>query len=218
MPTAFQKELVTLAYRLADLCELAASTVGQVTRALLEADQLLAGQVLEQAASVAALGSACEEQACALLALHAPQTGDLRTVVVAIHTAGNLTRMGDICRDVANHVRDNSGLLIPLEAHPVFTRLGRLAVVAAHELQKIIPEPDIAHYGELDAVVDEMETAALELRVWVGGREWTHGTRAGVDAVVLSGLLGRFGTLALAAGRRIDHLLSGLEPCPVVQA
>lgn len=218
MPTAFQKELVTLAYRLADLCALAASTVGQATRALLEADQLLAGQVLEQAASVTALGSACEEQACALLALHAPQSGDLKTVVVAVHTATDITRMGDLCREIANQVRDNSGLLVPLEAHAVFTRLGRLAVVTAHELQKIVPEPDIAHYAALDAAAGEIETAVQELRMWVGGREWTHGTRAGVDVVVLAGLFGRFGALATVTGRRIDHLLSGLEPCAVVQA
>lgn len=218
MPMAFQKELSTLAYRLADLCALAASAVGQATRALLEADQLLAGQVLEQAAAVTALGAACEEQASALLALHAPQSGDLRTVVVAIHTAADLTRMGDLCRDLANHVRDNSGLLIPLDAHPVFTRLGRLSELTAHELQKIVPEPDIARYGALHGAADEIETALQELRDRVGGGEWTYGTRAGVDVVLLAGSYGRFAALAVGVGRRIDHLLSGLEPCPVVQA
>lgn len=211
MSTPFQQELLTLAYRIADLCALAGSAVGQVARALLEGDQLLAGQVLEQAAAVAALGSACEEQACALLALHTPQSDDQRIVVVAIHTATDITRMGDLCREVANHVRDNSGLLVPLEAHPVFTRLGRLTVMTAHELQKIIPEPDIAHYGQLDASAGEVETAVRELRAWAGGPEWTHGTRAAVDVVVLGGLFGRFGALAMTVGRRIDHLLTSLE-------
>jgi phosphate transport system protein len=217
MPTAFQKELVTLAYRLADLCALAASTVGQATRALLEADQLVAGQVLEQAASMTALGSACEEQACALLAIHAPDPVGLRVVVVAIRTGADITRMGDLCREVANQVRDNSGVLVPVEMHPVFTRLGRHAVVTAHELQTILPEPDIAHYAELDAAAGEIEAAVQEVRAWAGGREWTHGTRAGIDVVVLAGLFGRFGTLAMTAGRRIDHLLSGLETYPAVQ-
>ncbi len=209
MATAFQKDLHTLAYRLADLCALAASTVEQAARALLEADQTLAGQVLEQAATVGALGAGCEEQACAMLALHAPRSDELRTVVVGIHLAADLTRMGDLGREVADRVRASPAPLVPLEARPVFARLGRSAAISGYELQKIIPEPDTARYGELNGAVDRIETDLQDLRTRVGGPEWTHGTRAGVDVVVLAGLFARFGLLAGAAARRIDHLLSG---------
>jgi phosphate transport system protein len=73
MPTAFQKELVTLAHRLADLCALVAAGFEEATRSALESDHTLGGRVRENAAAVAALGAACEDQACALPALHAPR-------------------------------------------------------------------------------------------------------------------------------------------------
>ncbi len=96
MPTAFEKELVTLAHRLADLGDLVAIALEEATRSVLESDHTLGGRAREQAAAVAALGAACEDQACALLALHAPREAEVKAVVAAVHTAADLTRMGGL--------------------------------------------------------------------------------------------------------------------------
>jgi phosphate transport system protein len=218
MPTPSMQELRTLAYRLSDLSALVATALEQVTRALVESDHTLAEHVLEQAAEAAALGAACEEQACALLALHAPRDGALRTVVVAIHTAADLTRMGELVGQVADLVRKSCGPLVPVEAQPAVARLGKLAVIAAREVGKIVAEPDVARYGELSSASGLIDVAEDEFRAWIRGRDWDHGTKAGVDVMLLAGLYGRFADLAAQIARRIDELLSGLAPCPVVQA
>ncbi|WP_410592161.1 hypothetical protein [Amycolatopsis sp. lyj-23] len=44
MPTAFQRELVTLAHRLADLADLAAVALEEATRSVLESDHTLGGR------------------------------------------------------------------------------------------------------------------------------------------------------------------------------
>ncbi|KDN18917.1 hypothetical protein DV20_28090 [Amycolatopsis rifamycinica] len=44
MPTAFQKELVTLAHRPADLSDLVASALEEATHAVLESDHTLGGR------------------------------------------------------------------------------------------------------------------------------------------------------------------------------
>jgi hypothetical protein len=97
MATAFQKELGTLARRPADLCALVASTFEEATRCLLESDHTLGGRVREDAAE----GAACEDQACALPALHAPRAEDVEAVIATVHAAADLTRMGGLAREVA---------------------------------------------------------------------------------------------------------------------
>ena len=98
MPTAFQKERVTLSRRLADLCALVAIALGEATRSVLESGDTLGGRVREQVAAAAALGAACEDQTCALPAPHAPREAEVKAVVAA----ADLTRMGGLAREVAD--------------------------------------------------------------------------------------------------------------------
>jgi phosphate transport system protein len=189
MPTAFQKELVTLAHRLADLCALVASAWEEASRSLLENGHTLG----EQVAVVAALGAACEDQACALLALHAPREADVKAVVAAVHTAADLTRMGDLAHELAGRV--------PPDARPALARLGAHAVTAARELRKILAEPG-ADTG-LDDAVAGVEAAERELRAWAGGRDRPSGANAAVDVVLLAAVHGRFAATAAGIARRV---------------
>ncbi|OXM68866.1 PhoU domain-containing protein [Amycolatopsis vastitatis] len=180
MPTAFQKELVTLSHRLADLCALVAIALEEATRSVLESDDTLGGRVREQVAAAAALGAACEDQACALPALHAPREAEVKAVVAAVHTAADLTRMGGLAREVA----DARGP-VPSAARPALARLGVQAVAAARAL------------GEMLA-----GAAERELREWVDGREWPRGTGAAVDLALLAGIHVRFAAAAVGIARR----------------
>ncbi|MDT7805786.1 MAG: phosphate transport system protein [Actinomycetota bacterium] len=188
MPTAFEKELVTLAHRLADLCALTASAFEEASRALLENGCTLG----EQAAAAAALGAACEDQACALLALHAPHEADVKAVVAAVHTAADLTRMGGLAAELRGRV--------PSDARPALARLGAHAVTAARELRRILAEPG-ADSG-LDDAVAEVEAAERELRVWAGGRDRPYGASTAVDVVLLAAVHGRFAATAAGIARR----------------
>ncbi|GLY39067.1 hypothetical protein Amsp01_050910 [Amycolatopsis sp. NBRC 101858] len=189
MPTAFQKELGTLAHRLADLCALVAIALEEATRSVLESDHTLGGRVRDDVAAIGALGAACEDQACALLALHAPREEDLKAVVAAVCTAVDLTRMGGLAREVAEPRR------VPLEVRPALGRLGGHAVAAARALRGLLG-------GEGDAGL--ADAVALAEAAERGLREAARGCGAGaaVDVVLLAALYGRFaGTSALIARR-----------------
>jgi phosphate transport system protein len=193
MPTAFQKELVTLARRLADLCELVASALEEATRSVLESDHTLGGRVREETAAAAALGAACEDQACALPALHAPREGDVKAVVAAVHAAADLTRMGGLAREVAEPRR------VPMEVRPALGRLGGHAVAAARALRRLLAGEGGA--GVADAVA-LAGVAERELRKEAGGFGRPYGVGAAVDVVLLAAVYGRFaGTSALIARR-----------------
>jgi phosphate transport system protein len=200
MPTAFQKELVTLTHRLADLCALVAVAFEEATRAALESDRTLGGRVREDAAAVAALGAACEDQACALLALHAPREAEVKAVVAAVHTAADLTRMGGLAREVAEPTRP-----VPTAARPAFARLGAHAVAAARALGRLLAGEDAA--GLADEVA-RAGAAERELREWAGGRQRPDGTGAAVDVVLLAAAHGRFA----AATARIARRTAGFAP------
>lgn len=194
MPTAFQKELVTLAHRLADLCAVVAMACEEATRSALESDHTLGGRAREQAAAGAALGAACEDQACALLALHAPREGDVKAVVAAVHTAADLTRMGGLAREVAQPRGP-----VPPGARPALARQGEHAVAAARALRELLAGRDAAG---LDDAVAHVVAAERELRAWAGGREWPHRADAAVDVVLLAAVYGRFAVTAARIARR----------------
>jgi phosphate transport system protein len=87
---------------------------------VLERDPTLGGRVREDAAAVAA----CEDQAGALPALHAPREQDVKAVVAALCAAVDLTRMGGLAREVAEPRR------VPVEVRPALGRLSGHAAAA----------------------------------------------------------------------------------------
>lgn len=193
MPTAFQKELVTLAHRLADLGDLAAIALEEATRAVLESDHTLGGRAREQAAAVAALGAACEDQACALPALHAPREAEVKAVVAAVHIAADLTRMGGLAREVAG-----SRGPVPPEVRPAVARLGGHAVAAARALREVLVGGDRAVVGSAVALVGAAER---EVRAWADGCAGSRGAGVAVE-VALAAVYGRFAGVVEGVGRR----------------
>jgi phosphate transport system protein len=194
MATAFEKELVTLAHRLADLCDLVAIALEEATRSVLESDHTLGGRAREQAAAVAALGAACEDQACALLALHGPPEAEVKAVVAAVHVAADLTRMGGLAREVAEAWGP-----VPSEARPALARLGAHAVAAARALRELLVGGDSGGLGDAGALAGAAER---ELREWADGRAWPQGAGAAVDLALLAAIQGRFAAMAVRIGRR----------------
>ena len=193
MPTAFQKELVTLAHRLADLCALVVSTFEEALRSVLESDHTLGGRVREDAVAVAALGAACEDQAGALLALHAPREEDVKAVVAAVHIGADLTRMGGLAREVVEPRR------VPVEVRPALGRLGGHAVAAARALRGLLAGEGGAG---LDRAVALAGVGERELRAEAGGGGWPHGMGAAVDVVLLAAAYGRFAATSALIARR----------------
>ncbi|WP_206793602.1 PhoU domain-containing protein [Amycolatopsis sp. MtRt-6] len=193
MPTAFQKELVTLAHRLADLGDLVAIALEEATRSVLESDHTLGGRAREQAAAAAALGAACEDQACALLALHAPREAEVKAAVAAVHIAADLTRMGGLAREVAGAAGP-----VPPEARPAVGRLGGHAVAAARAVREVLVGGDRAGLWAAVALVAEGER---EVREWAEGCAGPCGAAVAVEVALLAAVHGRFAGIAERVGR-----------------
>ena len=104
MRDAYQEQLEGLADGLADMCDQVAEAMAKATRSLLEADLQLAEEVISSDVRIDDLRAAAEERAFALLALQAPVATDLRTVISAIHGAGDIERMGDLVTNMAEQV------------------------------------------------------------------------------------------------------------------
>ncbi|WP_410570238.1 hypothetical protein [Amycolatopsis sp. cmx-4-61] len=114
MPTTFEREPGTRARLLADLGDLVAGAVEEATRSVPESDHTLGGRAQEQAAAVVVPGAACEDQACALPALHTPRKAGVK----AVDTAADLTRMGGLAREVVDHREGRAAASCPSPQSP----------------------------------------------------------------------------------------------------
>lgn len=77
----------------------------RATQALLQADLVLAEQVISDHEAIAAMSARAEETAFVLLALQAPVAGDLRAIVSAIQMVADIDRMGALALHVAKIAR-----------------------------------------------------------------------------------------------------------------
>jgi phosphate transport system protein len=86
MRTAFHERLDALTAQLGEMCGLAGVAVEHATQALLQADLVMAEQVISDHDHITAMSAHAEESAFVLLALQAPVAGDLRSVVPRFKT------------------------------------------------------------------------------------------------------------------------------------
>jgi phosphate transport system protein len=105
MPSAFHQRLDTLTTAIAEMCTLASRAMQDATHALLHADAALAERVIAEHDEIMCNAGYAEKDAIALLALHAPLAGDLRTVVASLKNVAEADRMGVLALHVAEIVR-----------------------------------------------------------------------------------------------------------------
>src|SRR6267142_2534490 len=101
MRTAYHEQLDALTDQLGDMCGLAGAAMERATQALLQADLVLAEQVITDHEQIAAMSATAEESAFVLLALQAPVAGDLRAIVSSIQIVADVDRMGALALHVA---------------------------------------------------------------------------------------------------------------------
>ena len=96
-----------------------------------------------------------EEIATDALLFHQPVAGDLRAVVSAIRTAGDIERMGALARHVAEvAVR---GRTLPAEVHDDFAQMGAVAVRLGRKAAEVVRTRNVLLAVELDADDDAMD-------------------------------------------------------------
>src|ERR1700758_5776388 len=97
--------------------------------ALLQADLILAEQVIADHDQLLSMRAKAEDDAFVLLALQAPVAGDLRAIVGAMQNVADVDRMGALALHVAKIARRrHPGRALPEEVIGYFAEMGRLAV------------------------------------------------------------------------------------------
>ena len=127
MRTAYHEQLDALTDQLGEMCGLAGVAMERATQALLQADLVLAEQVITDHEQMTTMSAKAEESAFVLLALQAPVAGDLRAIVSSIQIVADVDRMGALALHVAKIARRRHPQhALPEEVNGYFAEMGRV--------------------------------------------------------------------------------------------
>jgi len=212
MRKAFHEQLDALTSSIAEMCGLAGAAMERATQALLQADLLLAEQVITDHSELIHQTTHAEESAVKVLALQAPVAGDLRAVVSSLQNIADVDRMGALALHVAQLARRrNPAQALPEQVNGYFTEMGRIAVDIGNSVNEILLSGDADRAAELDNDDDDMDNLHRHLFAVLMDREWNHGVAAAVDVTLLSRYYERFADHAVEIGRRVIFQATG-EP------
>ncbi|KUI43475.1 PhoU family transcriptional regulator [Mycobacterium sp. IS-1590] len=216
MRTAYHEQLEALTSQLGEMCGLAGAAMERATQALLQADLVLAEQVITDHEQIAAMSARAEESAFVLLALQAPVAGDLRAIVGSIQIVADVDRMGALALHVAKIARRRHPQhALPEEVNGYFAEMGRLAVELGNSAQEVLVTRDpekAARIGEEDDAMDDLHRHLFTVLM---DREWKHGVAAAVDVTLLGRFYERFADHAVEVARRVIFQVTGKHPAEV---
>lgn len=213
MRTAYHDQLDQLTEQLGDMCGLAGAAMERATQALLQADLVLAEQVIGDHEQIVAMSARAEEAAFVLLALQAPVAGDLRSIVTAIQIVADVDRMGALALHVAKiGRRRHPQHALPEEVNGYFAEMGRVAVELGNSAQEVLVTRDPDKAARISEEDDAMDDLHKHLFTVLMDREWKHGVTAAVDVTLLSRFYERFADHAVEIARRVIFQATGNLP------
>ncbi len=213
MRNAYHDQLDALNNQLAEMCRLAGVAMERATQALLQADLVLAEQVIGDHEQIMASSARAEETAFVLLALQAPVAGDLRAIVSSIQIVADVERMGALALHVAKIARRRHPQhALPEEVNGYFAEMGRLAVDLADSARDVLLSRDPDKAREIREDDDAMDDLHRHLFTVMMDREWRHGVAAAVDVTLLGRFYERFADHAVEISRRVIFQVTGQLP------
>ena len=196
---AYHEELTALTEQLGQMCGLAGVAMERATQALLQADLLLAEQVITDHDQITAMSAQAAERAFVLLALQAPVAGDLRAIIGAIQIAANIDRMGALALHVAKIARRRHPQhALPEQVNGYFAEMGRVAVELGNSTREVLLTHDPDKAARIDEQDDAMDDLHRRLFSVLMDHEWKHGVAAAVA-----------GPRPAIRGSRCGHTASG---------
>jgi len=213
MRTAYHEQLNALTNQLAEMCRMAGIAMERATQALLQADLVMAEQVIGDHENIIAASARAEETAFVLLALQAPVAGDLRAIVSSIQIVADVERMGALALHVAKIARRRHPQhTLPEEVNGYFAEMGRIAVDLGNSAREVLlsRDPDQARMiREEDDAMDDLHRHLFSVMM---DREWKHGVAAAVDVTLLGRFYERFADHAVEISRRVIFQVTGNLP------
>ena len=129
--TAFTDELEHLSANLLRMGGLAESMIMDASRAVATYDLELAREVIKRDRSIDELEVEAERAIIRLIALRHPMATDLRAVLGAMKPAGDIERIGDLCKNIAKRCLELTGD----ENRAAVKGIERIARAVSHQLQ-----------------------------------------------------------------------------------
>ena len=214
MRTVYHEQLAALATQLGEMCGLAGVAMQRATQALLQADLVLAEQVITDHEQIMAMSTRVEKDAFALLALQQPVASELRAIFSSIQIAADVDRMGALAVHVAKIARRRQPQhALPEEVTGCFAEMGRVAVELGNSAQQVLVSRDPKKAARLRKEDDAMDNLHRQLfTVLMDHDEWKHGITAAVDVALLGRFYERFADHAVEIGRRIVFQVTGTLP------
>ncbi len=210
MRTAFHQQLDELTVSIAEMCGSAGQAMERATQALMQADLLLAEQVITDHDTTVRQARKTEELAMTVLALQAPVAGDLRAVVSALKNIADVDRMAALALHVAKLTRRrHPEKVLPEEVNGYFTEMGRIAVDMGTTVKQVVLSKDPFRAEQLADDDDDMDHIHRHLFSVLMDREWKHGVAAAVDVTLLGRYYERFADHAVEVGRRVVFQATG---------
>jgi len=215
MRTAYHEQLDALTAQLGEMCGMAGVAMERATQALLQADLVLAEQVITDHDQITVMSLRAEEAAFVLLALQAPVAGDLRAIVSSIQIVADVDRMGALALHVAKIARRRHPQhVLPEEVNGYFAEMGRVAVELGNAAQEVVVSHDPEKAARLREEDDAMDDLHRHLFTVLMDREWKHGVATAVDITLLGRFYERFADHAVEIGRRVIFQATGKLPEP----
>ena len=184
----------------------------RATQALLQADLVLAEQIITDYDGMVQRSKEIEEQAITLLALQAPVAGDLRAITSAVKNIADIDRMGALALHVAKLTRRrHPDETLPEEVNGYFIEMGRIAVDMGSTVKQVVLSGDANRAAQLADDDDDMDNIHRHLFTLLMDRKWKHGVAAAVDVTLLGRYYERFADHAVEIGRRVIFQATG-EP------
>lgn len=213
MRTAYHVQLDALITQLADMCHLAGVAMERATQALLQADLVLAEQVITDHEQISVAAGHAEEAAFVLLALQAPVAGDLRAIVSSIQIVADVERMGALALHVAKIARRRHPQhTLPEEVNGYFAEMGRVAVDLGNSAREVVLSRDPEKAARIREDDDAMDDLHRHLFTVLMDREWKYGVAAAVDVTLLGRFYERFADHAVEISRRVIFQVTGHLP------
>ena len=210
MRSAFHEQLDWLTRTLSEMCGLAGLAMQRATQTLLQADLLMAEQVIIDHDHLATMKAKAEESAFVLLALQAPVAGDLRTIVGSMQNVADAERMGGLALHVAKIVRRrHPDHVLPEEVNGYFAEMGPVAVDLGNSAKEVVLSQDPRQAAQMRQDDDEMDKLHRHLFTLLMDQQWTHGVAAAVDVTLLGRFYERFADHAVEIGRRVIFQATG---------
>ena len=186
MRTAYHEQLDALTEQLGEMCGLAGVAMERATQALLQADLVLAEQVITDHEQMTAMSARAEESAFVLLALQAPVAGDLRAIVSSIQIVADIDRMGALALHVAKIARRRHPQhALPEEVNGYFAEMGRVAVELGNSAREALVTRDPEKAARVREEDDAMDDLHRHLFTVLMDHEWTHGVPTAVDVTMV---------------------------------